>query len=361
MRLASHLKRSPLGVYYFRLIVPKSLRPLVHGQREIKRSLHTRDPATARRLAYMLWAQTELRLREARRAMSGYDPTKFDPNDPSTWPSAAGDARGWIAKIGGVTIEADPSKPGDSESAIAAIRQLSGRGDGGSGESELGNIGVIDQFYTPPPSPPPPTAYKSVHFSEAKDDYLKIVTKEAEKGDLAAGTLIEMTGAFTRFLDWSSSPHDPQLSQIDRPMMERYMKHLLLDEPNKNTRSKGLSPGTVKKQISFLNGLFTHCKSSFPKGHDLPTENLSPYRRGTKHKTEHKARYRPFDSSELKIIFAPENLGKVRKPHEFWCPLLGLYLGARLEEICQLRLKVSEQRGDLTVLHIVSEPADAGT
>lgn len=176
MRLASHLKKSPLGVYYFRLVVPQALRPLCNGQREIKRSLHTRDPATARRLAYMLWAQTELRLREAKRAMSGYDPTKFNPNDPSTWPGAAGDARTWIAKIGDISIEADPSKPGDSEAALAALRQLSDRGGGHSSDSALASIGPIEHFHTPPQPQLP--AVTSIRFSDARDDYLKIVRKE---------------------------------------------------------------------------------------------------------------------------------------------------------------------------------------
>src|SRR5512135_2500224 len=87
MRLASHLKRSRHGVFYFRLTIPEILRPLFGGRREINRSLATRDPTHARSLAYILSAQYGDTFREIRRmARHDYDPSKFDPNDPATWP-----------------------------------------------------------------------------------------------------------------------------------------------------------------------------------------------------------------------------------------------------------------------------------
>lgn len=351
MKLASHLKQSPYGVFYFRIVIPLSLRPLFGGQCEVKRSLNTKNPTTARRLAYMLWTHTAHRLGEAKRAMAGYDPKQFNPNDPSTWPSAADDARQWIAKIGAITIEADPNKPGDSEAAMRALNMLSrGRAPSFS-DDDLENIGRIEDHYTPPPLSVAPVD-TTIRFSQAKDIYLQLVEKEPQ---LKPKTLMEMRTVFESFLKWSHKPNDPQLSQIDRPMIERFMNHLLLEEPNKRTKTKGLSQATVKKQLSFLNGLFTNRKSDFPKGHDLPTTGVTPYRRGTQKRIQRTSRYLPFDSAELKTIFAPGNLGQAKKPHEFWCPLLGLYLGARLEEICQLRFSDIRREDDLTVVHIVAE------
>ncbi len=57
MRLPSRLKRSSLGIYHFRVILPKRLRPLYDGRRELKRSLGTRDPRIARSMAYALNAE----------------------------------------------------------------------------------------------------------------------------------------------------------------------------------------------------------------------------------------------------------------------------------------------------------------
>lgn len=73
--------------YNFRLAIPEILPPIFGGRGEIKCSLATRDPALARSLAYVLSARYGNILKELRRmTRRGYDPSKFDPNDPSTWP-----------------------------------------------------------------------------------------------------------------------------------------------------------------------------------------------------------------------------------------------------------------------------------
>lgn len=79
--LATHLKTSRHGIYYFRMTVPVPLRPVL-GKSELLYSLHTRDPAKAKRLAYTLTSQTL--------ALFGkmtYDPHKFNPADVSTFPT----------------------------------------------------------------------------------------------------------------------------------------------------------------------------------------------------------------------------------------------------------------------------------
>lgn len=56
MRLPDHLFREPSGIFYFRPTVPKSLREVV-GKRDIWKSLHTNEPATAKARAYVLSAR----------------------------------------------------------------------------------------------------------------------------------------------------------------------------------------------------------------------------------------------------------------------------------------------------------------
>ena len=46
MDLPARLKRNRFGVYAFRFVIPKRLRPLFGGRTEIKRSLKTREPRT---------------------------------------------------------------------------------------------------------------------------------------------------------------------------------------------------------------------------------------------------------------------------------------------------------------------------
>ncbi|WP_448102704.1 DUF6538 domain-containing protein [Luteibacter jiangsuensis] len=68
MRLAHHLLRHPSGTWHFRLIVPKSVRPIL-GLSVIKRSLGTKDPVVARAWAYALGARCAQMLSTARDAM----------------------------------------------------------------------------------------------------------------------------------------------------------------------------------------------------------------------------------------------------------------------------------------------------
>lgn len=61
-----------------------------------------------------------------------------------------------------------------------------------------------------------------------------------------------------------------------------------------------------------------------------------------------------FTETEIAKIFHPDNLcgSQVKKPFQFWVPLLGLYTGARLEELCQLHVEDVKQEGDVWYLDI---------
>ena len=65
MRLPHHLVRHTSGMWHFRLSVPRDLHDAL-GLRIIKRSLRTRDPASAQVWAYVLSAQYAQVFREAR-------------------------------------------------------------------------------------------------------------------------------------------------------------------------------------------------------------------------------------------------------------------------------------------------------
>ena len=53
MLLASHIRRSRHGVYYFRIVLPAPIAAVL-GQREVVRSLCIRSPKLARRSGYQL-------------------------------------------------------------------------------------------------------------------------------------------------------------------------------------------------------------------------------------------------------------------------------------------------------------------
>jgi hypothetical protein len=125
MRIPTHLRLSRHGVYYFRIVVPKAVRPAFALRPEIKTSLGTRNlkvaMVEARRLALAAYASFA-------KVKFGMTTKKLDPNDPSTWPTSA-DVTGRFEMtldtptphgIEHFHVEADPDKPDDVAAAKAA-------------------------------------------------------------------------------------------------------------------------------------------------------------------------------------------------------------------------------------------------
>jgi integrase len=65
----------------------------------------------------------------------------------------------------------------------------------------------------------------------------------------------------------------------------------------------------------------------------------------------------PFDNEDLQALFGSSLYltGKFLHPHYYWLPLLGLYTGARIDELCQLHLNDFVPVGDLWVISINSD------
>ena len=107
MRLPARLKRFRHGVYYYRLLVPARLRSVSGGCREFRRSLGTRDPNKAKRLAFYLSARCNEALWGKVDMSSGsrkLDPTMFVSR--------------WEADLDRLRFKADPGIPGDQEELL---------------------------------------------------------------------------------------------------------------------------------------------------------------------------------------------------------------------------------------------------
>ena len=61
-----------------------------------------------------------------------------------------------------------------------------------------------------------------------------------------------------------------------------------------------------------------------------------------------------FTVEELKLLFASLQ-PNMRRPYYYWLPWLGLFTGARLEELCQLHLSDIRQEGEVWILDINSK------
>lgn len=79
MLLASHLRRSRHGIYYFRIVLPDPIAAVL-GQRELVRSLGIRSPKIARKSGYQLSLQITPILERLQRIMA-IDPNSINPKD----------------------------------------------------------------------------------------------------------------------------------------------------------------------------------------------------------------------------------------------------------------------------------------
>lgn len=123
MRLPNHLRRGPSGLWQFRIAVPVDLRPAI-GLTEIVRSTGTRDSRAAQLVAYNLSSKLLAHFSHLR-AMA-YDPSRFNPNDLSTWPTQRQDSfRDLVVRLpNGVVIQADQNDPKDVRAAQETARLL---------------------------------------------------------------------------------------------------------------------------------------------------------------------------------------------------------------------------------------------
>lgn len=131
-------------------------------------------------------------------------------------------------------------------------------------------------------------------------------------------------------------------------------------------RTKGRYAGKSTKEIlamrpaqtmavSSVNKYLRRVSSLFEWGkkhghvHENPLEWLGIKEKRRPH--EQRARY-TYD--EVRLLFDVEHLSpkKLRKRYQYWLPLLGLYTGARLEELCQLHLEDVRRENGIWVLDI---------
>lgn len=352
MRLAAHLKRSRHGVFYFRLTIPEILRPVFGGRREIKRSLATRDPALARSLAYALSARYGNILQELRRmTRRNYDPSKFDPNDPTTWPVEQKDIERYKLKTNALTgdasLETDPNDPEDHRRGMEALGQFNRDMRAGANpqptpqsvalanveSAVLASVSAMPQI-TLAEAQDKYEASLSDHKEDTRNDYMfairwfvrhigprtpiAVITKEHVKG-------------------WKDAVKAHYLAIAAKKQGSKVEKGKLKPDPVAGLPKPDPKPGSVDKVITRAHAFMTWAQKEhyFPRGEDLPTEGMTML---THSQRKNQPGFQGFTYDELRRIFAPEALLSVSKPHEFWMPLLGLLTGARVGELSQLTL-----------------------
>jgi integrase len=346
MRLPAYIKLSRHGIFYFRLVIPATLRPIFGGRGEIRKSLATRDPKIAKDWAYTFGPIARAILKEARE-MSGKFPKDFDIEKLQSDPSIR---KLEVETPDGTKFRADPRIPGDVEALEEMVTRRYGLPNSKlNGQKRLDDaVAKVAQHTTAGAGVTPP---QTVHV----ENPLRVVPAVARYYHECLSpkqnkkTIAKYHSALNEFAEHVGNVWVADL--LDRDVVSFKDAQI----------TKGLGTSTIDNKISVLSGFFKWARKrlSYPKI-ELPTVGQIELNKSEREKQAES--YERFTLEELKKIFLsptpPRKFGKsqyrtaedrgaptlayldenLAQPHWFWVPILALYTGARLEELCQLHI-----------------------
>ena len=319
-----YLQVSRTGLISFRYRVPNDLREAV-GKSEWKYSLKTRS------------------LREARKHLANILPTIQN--------LVKGLKIGYYKKISPEIIhETVYSVIQKARTSFTPLPQLEAKTIQVQATSE---IIVAD---TPSPKPvkqEQEVSTNTTSFSDIKDAFLK---EKELSNEWRFKTQEDHKQVFSLFKEVSG---DVSVDQIDKPLMRQFKTTLMSLPPNmrklKQYRDKTIkqivamkpkktvSPHTINKYLSRLSNLF-----SYAVDHGYMESNPANGLK-VKLKTRPDEERSAYTQEDLQKLFAAL---PTHQSYMQWAPLIGLYTGCRLEEICQLHLEDIRQENGVIVFDI---------
>lgn len=205
------------------------------------------------------------------------------------------------------------------------------------------------------PEPPPQTAVPTVQ--EGGTTIQEMVPRFAtrRRNNLAVKSLYEYGNYHRKFVEWlelrKKSKRIP-VHSITRADIADFIEDLQHD---------GLSNRTIsQKYLAAINGLFTLAQSMgvLPAGQALVTHGHKVFSKKDVIKASLTNSHKPFTDDELKAIFQPSLLNKCERPADFWLPMLGLFTGGRLNELCQLDVADIRQHKGIWGISFIDDAPD---
>ncbi len=297
MRLPHHLHLASNGMYRFRLTVPADLQP-VFGKQEIIQSLATRDPSTAKTLAYVL---------SAKFAADFITKRKMKVPSLEEVIQAAKTGRHYELTLpNGTRINVK-----DKEDHARALEMI----------GVMEQAGAFKQAPTPAVASNGVAAAKPMPLSGAIKRYIASI-----KDKTNPKTLQIKNKAVSEFLAWKK---DGLLHTVTRPDLADYCQFL---------QNRQIARPTIHNKFGYLREFFRLMQNQgYYPGGDNPADGQITYSKKDK-RARAKQGFEPFSVADLLAIFEPEPYLKLKQPSEYWAPLMGLFTGARVNEICQLQL-----------------------
>lgn len=308
VRLASYLHRNRFGIFYFRRVIPPDIRKFF-AFREVYRSLATASSREAAKAARVLSARIEVLFDRLRSDMAG--------------------------------------KKKEDDGLRAEIITRIDLGDiKFEFESEAHELDDVKALISHTRSEHLPVSKKcgTEGFAEAPRLYALFDKYLTElRTSLRPESFLDYQGDFNQF---RAILGDISVDEINHEAMNRAKETLtrLPSNINKAAMFRGrsieeiLALGMPPQSIITVRKKWTRLQAFFNWAIDHGYTNVN-YARGKKPKGK-TGGYERFNSDELRHLFDSRDYkeGLSTEAFQYWLPLIGLYTGARLEEIAQLHL-----------------------
>ncbi|MDO8653293.1 MAG: site-specific integrase [Undibacterium sp.] len=336
MKIACRIQQSRHGVFYYRHQFS------IKGVRKERRiSLQTKNPTTAKEKSLLISAIMITNKKDGRMHENEQDILKrISSLNQKEMDESLRNLEIIIAPPNGgnITIKADPNNPADIAAMLQASKDFWDSEIGqsmkfGRDQAELAARQTTESLETI--NAPSPSTSLQTQVVVAGTPLHELIEKFAtrKKNTLAPKTLYEYRNHQQMFSDWISirknTPAFP-IKEIARQDVSDFIDELL---------QKGLSNQTIQqKYLSSITGLFELAKNSGLWEQDavFPTYGHKLFTKSTAKKVKEKNAWKEFAQDDLQHIFHPTAYLAQQNPTDFWLPLLGLYTGGRISELCQL-------------------------
>jgi integrase len=349
-------------IYHFRARIPERLRHHFNDKSEIKRTLKTDSRREAVKLARAYRVELDRKMAELEKGVYGAFTVTLEGERRVTLPD------GTETAIKARMERDSPTLPGEGDTR--ALRdELCERLQA----EELHRVKVEAVKATTASPPPLDKSLSTPAGPLLSDTIARYVREKIEFGHWKERSAEQVQATLRDFLEIVG---DGPLERITRQAINEFaaMFGKLPANRNKKREFRGKSiadilkmkgiepidPATLRNNLNRVSSFFKWAKVNQIIANN-PAESVTwvlPKKARQKRKIDARE---TFTIEELQRLFHADEFKKPKSPYQYWVPVIGLYSGARLEEICSRELNDVKQDGEVWYLDIKDTKTEAGT
>lgn len=348
----AYIMQNRHGMFYVRIIIPETVRHCFTHKRDIKRSLKTHSRQEAIKLARAYRVELD-RLFDQLMDNTKKKPVTIQQDFITILHPLTG------LKLQEIDFPNDPDREqAEAEKIRAELRQ---------DVNALLRDNPALLTHQPAQASPP-----RLILSAAIQEYLSGQTGKGVRNDWEPKTKRQVEATLRDFLE---IVRDKPVANISRQDITTFANQIIKLPARRNSlpqyKGKSISevlemidiapvdPSTARNALGRISTFFKWLKVNQLIDTNPAEAIISILPKQARKKNKITAR-EPFTAEELKTLFHSPTFAKPRYPYQYWLPLIALYSGARLEEICKLQLSDLKESGGVHYFQIDDAKTEAG-